>query len=400
MEEDKIKLPIYLDNGATTRVDEDVAEKIKDILVNKYGNPSSLHSYGIEAENMLEEARKVIKDSINAKDEDQLIFTGGATEADNIAILGIARYYKNDKKNHIITTKIEHPAINDPSKELIKEGFKVDFLKVDNEGFIDIEDLKSKINDKTIFVSVIHANHEIGTIQDIKEIGKICRENNVLFHVDAAQSYTKILIDVQKMNIDLISLNAHKIHGPKGIGALFIKNGIKFKKLVYGGPQEGNLRAGTENMPFIIGFSEAVKNQLDKFDENVKKITELRDYLIDKILEIDGTHLNGPRQNRVCHNVNISFDSIEGESLLMFLDMQGICVSTGSACSSKSLTPSRVLTSIGRNAVTAHGSIRFTLSKYNTKKEIDYVVEKVKEAVEKLRNMSPLNNKNKVNGEK
>jgi len=376
---------IYLDNGATTMVDKEVEKAMLPYFTKIYGNASSLHKFGQEAKEALEKSRETIAKRINALPE-EIIFTSGGTESDNLAIKGVA--YANKDKNHIITTKIEHHAVEKSCKALEKEGFKVTWLDVDKDGFINLEQLKKEIADKTILVSIIHANNEIGTIQDIEEIGKICKEKNVYFHTDTVQSFTKTEIDVKKQNITLASFSAHKVHGPKGIGALYIKKGTKIKKLSDGGSQENNLRAGTENIPYIVGFTKAV--ELAK-QEHCKKMQELRDYLIEKVdKEIPEVKLNGSRKERLCNNINITFKYIEGEALLLRLDDKGIAVSTGSACSSRELKPSHVLTAIGLHPAMAHGSIRFTLSRYTTKEELDYAIKHLKEAVAELRKVSPL----------
>jgi len=374
----------YLDNGATTKVDEEAAKVVSECFSKNYGNASSLHEFGRDAKEILENAREVIAAKINAEPS-EIIFTSGGTESDNLALKGVA--YANKDKNHIITTKIEHPAILETCKEFEKEGFKVTYLDVDEEGLVDLEQLKKAINEKTILVSVMHANNEIGTIQPIEEIGKLCREKGIYFHTDAVQSFTKAGIDVKKQNIDLASFSGHKVHGPKGIGILYVRKGVKIKKQSIGGHHESDLRAGTENVPGAAGFAKAVENVNDK---DIEKMKELRGKLIDSLLEIPDTRLNGSKEKRLCNNVNISFNFIEGESLLMKLDDKGIAVSTGSACSSQSLDPSHVLLAIGLKHEIAHGSIRFTLSKYTTQEEIDYVIKEVKKAVEELRELSPL----------
>jgi len=366
-------------------VDKEVEKAMLPYFTKIYGNASSLHKFGQEAKEALEKSRETIAKRINALPE-EIIFTSGGTESDNLAIKGVA--YANKDKNHIITTKIEHHAVEKSCKALEKEGFKVTWLDVDKDGFINLEQLKKEIADKTILVSIIHANNEIGTIQDIEEIGKICKEKNVYFHTDTVQSFTKTEIDVKKQNITLASFSAHKVHGPKGIGALYIKKGTKIKKLSDGGSQENNLRAGTENIPYIVGFTKAV--ELAK-QEHCKKMQELRDYLIEKVdKEIPEVKLNGSRKERLCNNINITFKYIEGEALLLRLDDKGIAVSTGSACSSRELKPSHVLTAIGLHPAMAHGSIRFTLSRYTTKEELDYAIKHLKEAVAELRKVSPL----------
>jgi len=379
-------MKIYLDNGATTQVDKEVVKAIEPYFLKTYGNASSLHIFGQEAKAALENSREIIAKKINAEPE-EIIFTSGGTESDNIALQEIA-YTNRDKGNHIITTKIEHHAIEKTCEALEKDGFKITYLDVDKDGFIDIEQLKKEITNKTILVSIIHANNEIGTIQDIEAIGKLCQEKNIYFHTDAVQSFTKTEIDVKKQNITLASFSAHKIHGPKGIGALYIKKATKIHSLMHGGSQENNLRAGTENIPSIVGFAKAV--EIAK-QEDCKNMGKLRDYFIEKVeKQIPETKLNGSRNKRLCNNINITFKYIEGEALLLKLDDKGIAVSTGSACSSKDLRPSHVLLSVGLHPAMAHGSIRFTLSKYTTKEELDYTIKHLKEAVEELRKVSPL----------
>ncbi|MBW2988717.1 cysteine desulfurase [Candidatus Woesearchaeota archaeon] len=376
----------YLDNGATTIVDKEVAKAMSLYLAGKFGNASSLNGEGREAKKALEESRKIIAQSINA-DPEEIIFTSGGTESDNLAVKGTAHAMK-ENGNHIITTKIEHHAVQNSCKALEKQGFKVTWLDVDKDGFIDIRELEKSISNKTILVSVIHGNNEIGTIQDIGKIGKICREKNIVFHTDAVQSFTKVPIDVKKQDITMASFSAHKIHGPKGIGALYIRKGTKIKKLLDGGSQENNLRAGTENIPSIAGFAKAISISVP---DQCRKMEELRDYFIAKAeKDIPEIRLNGPKKERLCNNINITFSCIEGESLLLRLDDRGISVSTGSACSSRDLRPSHVLTAIGLPPAVAHGSIRFTLSRFTTKEELDYAIKNLKEVVAELREMSPL----------
>lgn len=375
-------MKVYLDNGATTKVDPKVAKAMLIYLTEKYGNASSLYSLGQESKKALESSRKIIANELNALPE-EIVFTGSGTEADNIAILGIV--FANKDKNHIISSKIEHPAVLQALKHLEDVGYKVTYLDVDKDGFISLKDLESSITDKTLLVTIMHANNEIGTIQDIKAIGDICKKHNIYFHTDAIQSFTKTPIDVKKINIDLISLSSHKIHGPKGVGALFIKKATKINNIIYGGGQESNLRSGTENIPSIIGFAEAVK-----IDKKLNHIKQLRDYFIKQVLKIPHTKLNGSKDKRLVNNANISFAYIEGESLLMHLDNNGIAVSTGSACSSHSLEPSHVLKAINLPNEYMNGTIRFTFSRFNTKKEIDYSISKLKKIVSDLRKISPL----------
>ncbi len=383
-------MKVYLDNGATTKTAPEVVTVMQEYMSEKYGNASSLHSFGEEASLALENARAVIAKKLNAE-PDEIIFTSGGTESDNLAVKGVA-YATN--KRHIITTRIEHPAVYKSCEVLQSQGYRITYLKVDRDGFIDLKEFEDSISDDTALVSVIHANNEIGTIQDIDKIGLICKKRNVVFHIDAVQSFTKVPIDVKKTNIDLISLSAHKIHGPKGIGALYVRKGTKVKKLMDGGSHEKNLRAGTENVAGAVGFAKAV--QLVTQD-HLKKLEKLRDKLINKVLkEIPETMLNGSGSKRLVNNVNITFKKIEGESLLLLLNDKGVAVSTGSACSSKSLQPSHVLLAIGLKPEDAHGSIRFTLSRYTTEKELQYTVKVLKDAVKKLREISPLWRKNAI----
>ncbi|MBN1156696.1 cysteine desulfurase, partial [Candidatus Woesearchaeota archaeon] len=351
------KMKIYLDNGATTMTAKEVVDEMNVYFTEKYGNASSLHSFGEEAKKALNNSREIIAKKINAEPK-EIIFTSGGSESDNLALKGVA-FALRKKGNHIITTSIEHPAILGTCNFLSKHGFEITYLKVDNEGFIDLDELEKSLTDKTVLVTIMHANNEIGTIQDLARIGAICKKHNVLFHTDAVQSFTKTDIDVKRMNIDLASFSGHKIHGPKGIGALYVRKGIKLDKMIHGGHHEFDKRAGTENISGIAGFAKAVEisNQAD-----VKKMTELREYFITEIIKnIKDVKLNGPEgEKRLCNNVNVSFRYIEGESILFHLDMKGIAVSTGSACSSQNLEPSHVLLAIGLPHEIAHGTIRFT----------------------------------------
>lgn len=379
-------MKVYLDNSATTRTDPEVVKAMMPYFSEKYGNASSLHQFGREAKEALEDAREKIARKINAEPE-EIIFTSGGSESDNLAIKGVA-YANKNRGNHIITSRIEHHAVLETCEKLEKEGFAVSYIGVDKEGFVDIDELKKAINSKTILITIMHANNEIGTIEPIKEIGDIAKDKGICFHSDAVQSFTKVPIDVKKMNISLMSFSAHKIHGPKGIGALFIKKGTKIQRQIDGGGHEFKKRAGTENVPGAVGFAKAV--EIAK-DEDIKYMAELRDKLIEGLLKIPKSQLNGPKgSKRLCNNANIVFNFIEGESMLLHLDMKGVAVSTGSACSSQSLEPSHVLTSIGLKKEIAHGSLRFSLSRYNTEKEIDYVLGAVPKIVEELRRISPL----------
>lgn len=380
-------MKVYLDNGATTMVDPAVVKVMLPFFTEKYGNPSSIHQKGQEAKQALAEAREVIAGKLNAS-YDEIIFTSGGTESDNLAIRGAAIASRN-KGNHIITTKIEHPAVLRTCEALEKEGFTVTYLGVDREGFVVLDELKKAITPKTILVSIIHGNNEIGTIQPLDEIGAICREKGILFHTDAVQSFTKVQINVKKTPVDLISVSSHKIHGPKGVGALYIRKGTKIEKLAHGGGHEFKLRAGTENVPGIVGFAKAVKLMSDS---DAKKTARMRDMLIAGIeKEISDVKLNGPRGDlRLCNNVNIAFASVEGEALGSYLDVSGVCTSTGSACTSHSLQPSHVLLAIGIDKELANGTLRMTLSRFTTEEEVDYTVKMLKKYVEKLRKISPL----------
>jgi cysteine desulfurase len=378
---------IYLDNGATTPMDKKVIEAMEPFFDKKFGNSSSSHHLGQEAKIAMEDSRKVIASSINAKPE-EIVFTSGGTESNNFAIKGIAFANKN-KGNHIITTKIEHKCVLNSCKWLETQGFKVTYLDVDKEGFVNPDDLEKAITEKTILVSVIHGNNEIGTIQDIKKLGDVCRKYNVYFHIDACQSYTKTDIDVKKQNLDLITLNAHKIHGPKGVGVLYIKKGTKIETWQHGGGHEFNMRSGTENIAGIVGFAEAVKLASNK--KHVEYMTQLRDKLIEGILKIPETKLNGAKGNqRLCNNANFSFKGVEGEAIGGYLDQKGICSSTGSACSEMSLEPSYVLQAIGLDHQEANGSLRLTLSRFTTEEEIETTLDILPDIIKKLRGMSPL----------
>jgi len=377
---------IYFDNASTTKVDEKVLKAMEPWFCKKYGNASSLHLMGEEARRAVEEARGIVAKEIGAKYK-EIIFTGSGTEANNFVIKGL--FFQNyPEKNNIITTKIEHDCILNACKWLETQGAEITYLDVDEKGFVDLEQLENSITDKTIVVSVIHANNEVGTIQDLEAIGKICKEKNVLFHTDVCQSFTKVDINVNKMNLDLVTLNAHKIHGPKGVGALYIKEGIKLIPLLHGGGHEFGLRSSTENVAGIVGFARAIKITSNR---DIKKMKKLRDKLINGILEIPNTKINGAEENkRLCNNVNVCFNNIEGEALGSFLNSKGIFGSTGSACSSKSLEPSHVLLALGLSPLQANSSIRLSISKYTTDEEINYVLEELKKIVKKLRKISPL----------
>ena len=380
---------IYFDNAATTQLDDEVLEKMLPYFKDRYYNPSSIYSVSQECMRDISDARSKVAKCINAKSE-EIYFTSGGTESDNLAIKGFA--YANKKKGkHIISSCIEHPAIINSLKTLEKQGFEVTFLKVDENGFISLNELKNSIREDTILISIMFANNEIGTIEPIKEIGKIAHDNNIVFHTDAVQAVGVEKIDVIDMNIDMLSMSSHKFYGPKGVGALYVKKGIKLDRVNDGGHQEKDKRSGTENTAGIIGMGFAIEKAYKNLEENRKKIRELRDYYISEIEKrIPEVKLNGDRFNRLVGNANFSFKYVEGESILLLSDSKGICVSTGSACSSKSLEPSYVLLSIGLPHEIAHGSIRVSIGKHNTKEEINYLIESMVDVIKKLRDMSPL----------
>lgn len=380
---------IYFDNAATTKLDEEVLKEMMPYLTEEYGNASSIYRLGRNNRKAVETARERIAKAINAEPE-EIYFTSGGTESDNTAIRGIAYNYKK-KGNHIITSKIEHPAVLETCKQLEKEGFEVSYINVDEYGILDLEELRTAIKETTILISVMTANNEIGTIEPIKEIGKIAKENDIYFHTDSVQAIGSIKIDVKDMNIDLLSMSGHKFYGPKGIGVLYVRKGVVFQKFMNGGHQERNRRAGTENVPAIVGMGKAIEIAYRDLEEHTKYIKDLRDYYVEQVKEkIPYIKINGDMEKRLPGNSNISFRFIEGEGLLLNLDLKGICASSGSACTSGSLDPSHVLLSIGLPHEIAHGSLRISIGKYNTKEEIDYLVESLVEIVNRLREMSPL----------
>lgn len=380
---------VYFDNAATTKLDEKVLESMMPYFGENYGNASSIYKLARDARKAVEESREKIAKIINCKPS-EIYFTAGGSESDNTAIKGIARNYKN-KGNHIITSKIEHPAVLDSCKELENEGFEVSYISVDENGIINLEELKRAIRPTTILITVMFANNEIGTVEPIKEIGEIAKENNIYFHTDAVQAMGSLKIDVKELNIDSLSMSSHKFYGPKGVGALYVRDGVGFKKYISGGHQEKNKRAGTENVPGIVGMASALELAYSEVDEHNAKIKELRDYYEKEIEEkIPYIKMNGDREKRLPGNSNISFRFIEGEGLLLNLDLKGICASSGSACTSGSLDPSHVLLAIGLPHEIAHGSLRISIGKYNTKKEVDYLIEQLVEIVNRLREMSPL----------
>lgn len=380
---------IYLDNAATTKVKPEVVDAMLPYFTEEFGNPSSVYSFAAKNKTVIEKAREMIAASINAKLK-EIYFTGGGSESDNMAIKGIARAYK-DKGRHIITSKIEHHAVLHSLRALEKEGYEVTYLDVDEYGVVKLDELKKAIRDDTILITIMFANNEIGTIEPVKEIGQIAKEHGILFHTDAVQAYTQVPIDVKELNIDLMSASGHKINGPKGIGFIYIKSGINIEPLIDGGAQERNRRAGTENVPAIVGLKKAAELAIANMEERIAYESELRDYLIKSIMErIPYTRLNGDRHNRLPNNTNFCFQFIEGETLLIMLDMEGICGSSGSACTSGSLDPSHVLKAIGLPDEIAHGSLRLTLSEETTKEDIDYVVDKLDKIVARLRQMSTM----------
>ena len=380
---------IYMDHSATSPVDPEVFKAMEPYFVNEFGNASTLYSIGRDARKAMENARAQVASLIGAK-TDEIIFTAGGTESDNIAIKGTVYRLKN-KGNHIITSAIEHPAVDETCKYLEKNGFKVTYLPVYDEGIVKVSDLENAITDETILITIMHANNEIGTIQPIAEIGKIAKEKNIYFHTDAVQTAGKIPINVEEMNVDMLSISAHKLYGPKGIGALYVRKGVRLEPIMQGGGHEKGLRPGTENIPGIVGLGKACELAQNNLLDNAKFITSLRDKLIDGVLNsIEKSYLNGHRTKRLPNNINFRFTSIEGESLVLHLDSKGIAGSTGSACSSKKLEPSHVLMAIGLEEVDAHGSLRLTLGKENTEDEIEYTIKSIKEAVETLRKLSPL----------
>lgn len=378
---------IYLDNAATTKVKEEVLEKMLPYFTTEYGNPSSVYSFAAKNKVVIEKAREIIANSINAKTK-EIYFTAGGSEADNMAIKGIAKAYEH-KGKHIISSKIEHHAVLHSLNSLEKEGYEVTYINVDENGIVKIDELKKAIREDTILITIMFANNEIGTIQPIKEIGQIAKEKGILFHTDAVQAYTQVDIDVNELNIDLLSASGHKINGPKGVGYLYVRSGTNIEPLIDGGAQERNRRAGTENVPAIVGMGEAVKIAINNMKERTDKEIELRDYLITSVMSrIPYTRLNGDRHNRLPNNTSFCFQFIEGETLLIMLDMEGICGSSGSACTSGSLEPSHVLKAIGLPDEIAHGSLRLTLNDEITKEDIELVVDKLEKIVSRLRDMS------------
>lgn len=380
---------IYLDHAATTAARPEVVEAMLPYFTENFGNPSSVYTFSQKNKAVITQCRDTIAKSLGAK-SNEIYFTAGGSESDNWALKSTAEAYAS-KGRHIITTKIEHHAILHTAQYLESKGFEVTYLDVDENGIVKLDQLRAAIRPDTILISVMFANNEIGTIQPIKEIGEIAKENGILFHTDAVQAYGQVPIDVDEYHIDMLSASGHKLNGPKGIGFLYIRTGLKLRNFVHGGGQERSRRAGTENVTGIVGFAKAVEIAFATMEERTKKETEMRDYLIGRLLaEVPYARLNGHRTKRLPNNVNLSFQFVEGESMLIMLDMKGICASSGSACTSGSLDPSHVLLAIGLPHEIAHGSLRMTLGEENTMEEMDYVADNIKEIVEKLRSMSPL----------
>jgi len=380
---------IYADNAATTRVSKRVLDAMMPYFTENYGNASSIYSIGRNAKKALEDARERIAKVLGAEPS-EIYFTSGGSESDNWAIRGTAERLGAKGKKHIVTSAFEHHAVLHVCEYLEKNGYEVTYVPVNANGIINPEDVRKAIRPDTALVTIMYANNEIGTIQPIGEIAKICHEAGVLFHTDAVQAIGNVPINVKEQDIDMLSLSGHKIHAQKGIGVLYIKKGILIPNLIFGGGQERGKRAGTENIPAIVGLAEAMEAAVENIPAKVEKVSKMRDRLIDGILKIPRTRLNGDREKRLCGNVNVSIEGIEGESLLLMLDMKGICASSGSACTSGSLDPSHVLLALGLKHEVAHGSLRLSLSEENTDEEIDYILEVIPQIVEKLRAMSPL----------
>lgn len=380
---------IYLDNAATTKTRPEVVEAMLPYFTEVYGNPSSVYGFSTPVKQAVEKARETLASSIGAK-TNEIYFTAGGSEGDNWAIKATADAYQ-DKGKHIITSKIEHHAVLHTCQYLEQHGFEVTYLDVDESGRVKLEDLKAAVRPDTILISIMFANNEIGTIQPVKEIGQIARDHGILFHTDAVQAYGHVPIHVDEYQIDMLSTSGHKINGPKGIGFLYIRKGVKIRSFIHGGAQERKRRAGTENVPGIVGYGKAAEIAMKTMEERAARESSLRNYLMERIMkEVPYTRINGDCKNRLPNNANFAFQFIEGESLLILLDDKGICGSSGSACTSGSLDPSHVLLAIGLPHEIAHGSLRLTLSEENTKEEMDYVVDSVKAIVQRLRNMSPL----------
>ncbi len=380
---------VYADNAATTSVSLEVFREMEPYFTQNYGNASSLYNFGSKAKEAVNLARERIAKAIGAEAK-EIYFTGGGSESDNWAIKGVAEKMAKKGKKHIISTKFEHHAVLHCLEKLEKEGFEITLLPVYENGIVKVEDLKAALREDTALVTVMYANNEIGTVQPIKEIGKICKENGVIFHTDAVQAVGNLPIDVNLENIDMLSMSSHKFHGPKGVGALYIRKGIVIPNLIDGGAQERGRRAGTENTPGIVGMGKALEIAVNTMDERSKKLTEIRDYIIENALKIERSRLNGDKDCRLPGNVSLCFEGIEGESLLLMLDLKGVCASSGSACTSGSLDPSHVLLSLGLKHEIAHGSLRLSFSDENTMEDAEYILSVLPPIVERLREMSPL----------
>lgn len=382
---------VYADNAATTAVNPKVINKMMPYLTQHYGNPSSIYKISEEPRRAIEEAREIISKSIGASSSKEIFFTASGSEADNWAIKGYAMRMKKLGKNHIITSSVEHHAVLHTCQYLEKNfGFEITYLPVDKEGRVSISQVEGAIKENTGLVTIMYANNEVGTIMPIKEIGEVCKKNKIIFHTDAVQALGSVKIDVQKENIDMMSISGHKIHAPKGVGVLYIRRNLRFDNLIHGGGQENSRRAGTENVANIVAMGEAVKESYDNFEEKIHYTQKLRDHLMNKLLEIPAVRLNGSIENRLPGNLNISIEGIEGEAILLMLDIHGISASSGSACTSGSLDPSHVLLAMGLPHSIAHGSLRLSINELNTQEEIDYIADCLPSIVEDLRNMSPV----------
>ncbi len=385
------RMDVYLDNSATTKVDQKVVEAMLPYFTERFGNPSSIHSKGVEAREAVERAREQVAKLINAKPS-EIVFTSGGTESDNLAIIGAAKAANSDesKRNAVVCSNVEHPAVLNTCKDLVASGFSFSEAKVNSEGILKTSEVQSHISKQTAVASVMLANNEIGTIQPVAAVAKLCHEQGALMHTDAVQAVGKIPIDVKKLNVDLLSLASHKFHGPKGVGALFIREGVKIKPIFGGGGHERGLRSGTENVPGIVGLGAAAKIAAEDLSNDIPRMAALRNRLISGLSGLSRAFLNGSRDQRLPNNANMRFLGVEGEALITLLDEEGICASTGSACSSKKLRASHVLLALGLADWEAHGSLRLTLSRFSTKDEIDYALEKIPKAVTTLRRMSPV----------
>lgn len=386
---------VFMDHASTTKVDDEVLDAMLPYFSKYFGNPSSIHLFGREAHDAVDLSRRKVADLLNAK-EDEIIFTAGGTEADNIAIKGVAYKHKEkrgSKGPHIITSEIEHPAVLQTCKHLEEEGFEVTYVPVDEYGIVKLDELETALSENTFLITIMFANNEIGTIEPMEEIGKIAKENNILFHTDAVQAIGKTPIDVKKLHIDLLALSSHKMYGPKGVGALYVRKGVQLKPIVHGGGHEKGLRSSTLNVPGIIGLGKACELAKERMQKDMKYLRSLRDKLIKNVLQIEESYLNGHPEKRLVNNAHFRFAGVEGEAMLLAMDAKGIATSTGSACSSNKLQASHVLAAIGLDPEYAHGSIRFSIGRETTEEDVMYVCESLSEVVEKLRQMSPLWNR-------